>query len=356
VVLGGQLRFTSQTLKVGDETTLETTSVSVLPRIEYVFSNQGTRPFLMGFFGLTNTKSTAFGSDTSDSRTLFGVGFGAHLFAAPSFSIDPLLTVARYGGSTVISEDTEFDVSGTLFLISVSLTGWFGGTAPPAAPASAAAADGSAGDSLSAATPASTPLDDEMSGPEPVKTNLLLVGDRVLLLKGRPESLRSAVMFRISDAPNGEALATCRDITVVSGDARHPARNLRLLGSRLIQRERRSLAEGLFSADALDALTDSAEAALVVCGDRWVLTDAARSGLTTFLAEFRLRGGAAKTPSAVPAPAQPPPVAPPPGESQPPPATSTPPSPSPTLPPAAPSSPTPPPPSPSGAPSKATFE
>jgi Outer membrane protein beta-barrel domain len=120
----------------------DATSISLMPRLEYAFGGGRLRPYVAVFGGYqhswSSNESAFFVSNSDSSGFVFGAGLGAHLFVGDSWSLDPEIALRRSSQSGTISTtgvaDTADTTSGydetsraTALVLSIGLSGWFGG-------------------------------------------------------------------------------------------------------------------------------------------------------------------------------------------------------------------------------------
>jgi hypothetical protein len=148
--------FLTDRLELGADVTLSTSStksegfdgkstrLSLVPRVDYVLGGDRVRPYVAAMVGWqhnwSSSESTQYlsHSNGSDSGIVYGGALGAHVFASDSWSFEPQLQLMRASASgsshsTVSSEsgtstggyDTRW--SSTTILLSVGISGWFGG-------------------------------------------------------------------------------------------------------------------------------------------------------------------------------------------------------------------------------------
>jgi hypothetical protein len=118
------------------------TSLSFVPRIDYVFSGAVVRPYVAAFAGYshrwTSGSGGSYDSSTHSSGFVFGAAIGAHFFLGDSWSFDPELAVLRAGDDGTqstrgmtdagpITMDYESKTRDTAVMLSVGLSGWLGG-------------------------------------------------------------------------------------------------------------------------------------------------------------------------------------------------------------------------------------
>jgi hypothetical protein len=314
VVLGAQVLLSSTSYDRDTKTTDGTSSmtnsssgkssrISIYPRVEYVFGDNSTsfRPFLAGMLGLSSETSGPDETEITVSRHSFGAGLGAHGFVTPHFSIDPLLSIHRFGGSVDIEGNTGSspDITGTVVALTVSLTGWFGGSST-----SLASTDDAPPAPVVRPAPAvsAPPADDSEAEEFPaMKTTQITPGDHAVMLKGRPEALPKSVMIRLAERVDSDKLQGCSEVRLVVGERSYRAEHLSFRGRKTIGRQSRFVSDGLLSAQAIYSALDVDGAYLDVCGTAWQLTPAVRDGFRTFLIEFaRRRGTPFEEPNAQP--------------------------------------------------------
>ena len=115
---------------------------SLLPRVAYVFGSAAVRPYIAGSAGYQHSwgsgDSNSFHSSSRASGFQLGAALGAHVFVTDSCSFDPEISVQRLssdgtGTSTSVgtaapfSDDTEGTSRATTLMLSVGMSGWFGG-------------------------------------------------------------------------------------------------------------------------------------------------------------------------------------------------------------------------------------
>ena len=143
------------------------TQLSLLPRLEYMFSLDRTRPFIAGIVGiqhsagstsLTSSSISPNGStvtdltsmvDDSSTSAAIGGAFGVHAFVSRSVSLDPELTVLYTSGSGTLtgssqtqsnsasntsSSSQDYSVSSLRILFSLGLSGWIDTGGEPTRP------------------------------------------------------------------------------------------------------------------------------------------------------------------------------------------------------------------------------
>lgn len=133
------------------------TQISLLPRLEYMFNTDQTRPFIAGLVGIEHLSSTTPSAivvqngqlstigKTEDSATAFAIGaaFGVHAFLNHSVSLDPEFTLLYASGSGTVKDATEgvtdpqsqgYSLSAVRVLFSLGLSGWIDTAGAPTPP------------------------------------------------------------------------------------------------------------------------------------------------------------------------------------------------------------------------------
>ncbi len=115
---------------------------SLLPRVAYVFGSAAVRPYIAGSAGYQHSwgsgDSNSFHSSSRASGFHLGAALGAHVFVTDSCSFDPEISVQRLssdgtgtstsvGSAAPFSDDTEGTSRATTLMLSVGMSGWFGG-------------------------------------------------------------------------------------------------------------------------------------------------------------------------------------------------------------------------------------
>jgi outer membrane protein with beta-barrel domain len=142
VELGAGLSFSHGRLSGAGTGSANSTSLSLMPRLEYAFGGDRVRPYVAVFGGYQHTwssnDSAFFVSKSESSGFAFGGGLGAHLFVGDSWSLDPEIALGRSSQSGSITTTGVGDIAGaaygyddtsraTALVLSVGLSGWFGG-------------------------------------------------------------------------------------------------------------------------------------------------------------------------------------------------------------------------------------
>jgi hypothetical protein len=316
-VLAGQVLFSSQKIETkaipksgfgvaSEPTTVESSTFSLTPRIEYVFGDSANvRPFIAGMFGLSGSSATNEGVEISRNLLTYGAGAGLHIFAGSNFSIDPLLSFQGANGSQ--GQNKELDVSGHVIALTVSVSGWFGGTPPAAEPAEPAEATDIAPFPAEAAPQQrvlAQDTDADASAGTSLKATQVLPGDHAVMLRARPEAVPDTVLLRLAENPKSSVLQSCQDIRLVVGTRFYRLESLTRMGRLAVAGQPRFVTKGTLHVHALDAAVAAEDAHFNVCGESWPLTPAARESFRFFLAEFRQRGGVAPAPAAEATPAE----------------------------------------------------
>jgi hypothetical protein len=97
----------------------------------YVFGEGALRPFLGPLLGYRNHAAEFVqAGGVSEHWFTIGARLGAHLFAAPSFSIDPsiMLGYATGSGERSFVGTGNYDIDGFVVGLHVAISGWIGGT------------------------------------------------------------------------------------------------------------------------------------------------------------------------------------------------------------------------------------
>jgi opacity protein-like surface antigen len=313
-VFGGQLLFSTQNTQTkaipkdnvgvaAETTTVETTSYSLTPRLEYVFADSAAvRPFIAGMFGVSGSTASSDGGEFSRNLVTYGAGAGLHVFVSPNFSIDPLLSFQGANGSQ--GKNKELDVSGHLIALTVSVSGWFGGTAPAAEPPEqneTLPVQSEPPPSQRFREPEPEP-DADAPGASALKTTQILPGDHAMMLKGRPEAVPDTVLLRLAENPKSSTLQSCRDIRLVVGGRFYRLENVTAMGRLAVAGQARFVTKGTLPVHALDAAVVAEDSHFNLCGESWPLTPAVRESFRFFLGEFRQRGGTPPVPVAEPMP------------------------------------------------------
>lgn len=221
----------------GGSLDIHESSFSILPHLGYAFSpGSRTRFFLSGTLGYQGTSGESTSGDTTDrtesSGFVFGAGVGLFGFLTPRMSIDPAVSLLRFSGKgEAAGLDTTF--SGTVFMISVGLSGWLGG-----ADQASEALDQNGAANAAAEGPA---LDAPESQPEPepapvtatrvsddgvVTRSVHLESGTVVRLVGQPRKDGAHVLLSFSmvdHPPQGmSSWSNCHEGRVLSDDSGYP--------------------------------------------------------------------------------------------------------------------------------------
>jgi hypothetical protein len=289
VLLGARAELTHVDLSPPNGNDGSLTQVSLLPRIEYMFNRDTARPFIAGILGIqyTGTSQTLSTVDLrgnpsstkledSSTRLAVGAAFGLHGFLKRSVSLDPELTVLYSTGSGTVKDASDnasdaqsqgYSINIVRVLFSVGLSGWLdtGGPLPPPPPRS---------EVTEAPVAGPAPHASEEPESKPVSAEIRLPEHRRIYLQVPKDAARPSVLVRLTDGGGDTAISQCDDVTLTSdsGPIKLPVRS----------RGENYLTTRLPIA-GLNALANSPNSLISVCGDEWQLTPKARQGIQEFV-------------------------------------------------------------------------
>src|SRR6478736_136188 len=277
------------------------TQVSVLPRFEYSFGRDRSRPFIAVMAGVLYSYgsssltvpglsidghppiSPTLKTGDSSTRGALGGAFGVHAFVSEAVSLDPELTVLYSSGSGTLtssgqdlsysdstspgyqsSRSQDYSVSGWRVLLSLGLSGWLDTGGQPTRPARYAA-------SLPEGAAVSAEAESKL-----VAEDIHLPNYRRMYLQVPRDPTAPWVLMRLTDPHNGEELARCENVTIFGSGG--PTRlEVRDHGDHYLS--------GRIPVHGLDVLTNDPGAYLTVCDERWDLGQESREGVQTLLRE-----------------------------------------------------------------------
>jgi hypothetical protein len=298
------------------------TQISLLPRLEYMFTLDAARPFLAGIVGVEHSATStpvplgdAAGIQALDSSsTSFAIGgaFGVHGFLSRSVSLDPEFTVmyAAGSGSASVPGSTAVDYSihSVRLLFSLGLSGWIDTAgAPPELPPRAEDAEAASDNAVSAPTDraaaAAAPANEAESKAESV--DIQLPHDRRLTLVLSQDPASPSVLVRLTGPRNKFELLHCDSVAILDPSTTPIQLEVRTHGEHYLT--------GRLPIHGLEVLAGNPDANLLVCADQWQLDQPAREAVQAFLNARRDLLPAHDSPAATPVPEAPatPPAAPP---------------------------------------------
>jgi hypothetical protein len=323
VLLGAQVQLSHAKAETGDSMQVfddaSQSSVSFLPRVEYIFDGQTARPYLAAIAGIESTSSSVTGGDRSlpsDTQFRYGGAFGVHTFLNDNLSVDPALTVLGETG-TFHSDGVALPSSGVLVMGTVALSVWFGTSKPRLSDAFVAREPSFVPES----GPASEPSPEPESVP-PLAVQIGLSGGRELDLQVARDPKLPSILVRLYEPQTDTQLTDCTVIRVL--DPQAPIElNMISIGDQPVGNLARHFVVGVLPLHALDVLAKTS-ANLGVCQNEWPLTPDAREKIQDFMAQRRTLngeppelGGVTSAPSVAP-PSPPPAVVVPPAVAPPP--------------------------------------
>ena len=320
-----ELTHSDTSLPSGAEGAL--TQVSLLPRLEYMFNTDTTRPFIAGILGIQHTAVTStvtvasqFGGATQakldDSSTRFAIGgaFGLHTFLNRSVSLDPELTLLYTSGSGTVKDATEgvsnpdsqdYSISVVRVLFSIGLSGWIDTAGEPTPPP---AYEGTAAPPTAAAA-AAAPVPNDEPEAKPVSADIHLPKHRRLYLQVSKDPARPSVLVRLTEQRGDDALAKCDDVAIFTNGG-----PIKLA----VRSHGENYLTGRLPLGGLEVLVASPDSTISVCAEQWQLSDKSREAVQGFLKARRdllAQTGETDAPEAPPAaPPAPDAPAPPPAD------------------------------------------
>ncbi len=326
VLLGAQFQLSHVKAETGDSMQVfddaSQSSISLLPRAEYIFDGQTARPYLAAIAGIESTSSSVTGGDLSlpsDTQFRYGAAFGLHTFLNDNLSVDPALTVLGETG-TFHSDGIALPSSGVLVMGTVALSVWLGTSKPRLSEAFVAREPSFVPESGSAPEPSPEPSPEPESVPvpesvPPLAVQVGLAGGRELDLQVARDPKLPSILVRLYEAQTDTQLSNCTAIRVL--DPQAPIElNMISIGDQPVGNLARHFVVGVLPLHALDVLAKTS-ANLGVCQNEWPLTPDAREKIQDFMAQRRTLngdppelGGVPPAPSVAPAPAPPAPAPP----------------------------------------------
>jgi hypothetical protein len=119
-------------LAVGDDYDTDVSDIALGGYVRWVAPGERTRFFLGPTLSLRRLATTYNDTDETVSALQAGMGVdaGFYTFAAPSFSIDPSLSLRYLTGGADSDSGARVDVSGWRLDLSIAFSGWLGGGRP----------------------------------------------------------------------------------------------------------------------------------------------------------------------------------------------------------------------------------
>lgn len=281
VSLGANLMFGSTEHTVGDDIeSTKATSYQVVPFVEVGLASGDVRPFLSGGLGLWGGSAEAADEEVGSwSGYLFGASFGIQLFAAQGFSVDPAVSAYLVRGSYDLL-DASYDQTGTNVFMSVSLTGWMGGSSSAASSNETATGTWEPSGSTRANEPGAPPVPSAVRESRDILTTTFPVGPdgAVASLIAREQEREERVLIQVRMPTTTPKLNDCKELAFEMKQGELEASDLRYEAKPTWEALRGSIAT-----DSLGHVAESGgELALRTCGQYWKLTEDDRNRIYAF--------------------------------------------------------------------------
>lgn len=275
VLLGAHVATARSAVEI-QGTKAEQSSLWLMPEVSILLTDRGAvRPFLTAGVGLAQSSSA------SDGRTLWtwtslaaGATGGVHLFATPTFSIDPHVGAFYTSGSGDFGGDGVQRTS-VVLLAGVSLSGWLGTQPSPRAPQDEA--PGFAPEEQ-AATPS--------LAPPPPRTGLVVPagegGQSMRLVPGVHGTKRVRVI--LVHPGKQDVIRGCASMTLISGDRRVE------VAAERIRAGNTGSEQALAAYVDIGALAGDTGIAAEACGEQWSTTPEERPKVDQLLQRLDKEG------------------------------------------------------------------
>ena len=296
--IGAQVGFASsiQTIDVPGAEDVRGSGFAFYPRIDFVLvPGSVARPFLGPALGWEGATTKVADVETTVSTTLFGVNAGVHFFPDSAVSITPALTMGTVTGSVEVADsaadvDLEADVSGFGTMLSLSVSGWFGGAASkPPAPRKKRQPESDLSEGEAQPEGGAGPVG---AAAPPDNRGALTMGfsagvGKGVRINGRPRKNGTQIQVYLSQSNGPSEIEDCRGVTVHADDESFEVSNVQS-GSAEQGFGRSRFVRAMMPVEAVYALAEArGDAWIYVCGDRWDVPRSVRPKLYKFANRFR---------------------------------------------------------------------